>query len=121
MQLIVTVDLSDGDRDERVGSTLLFRKMNQMTMTHTAAHEHAAKPDGVRRLSWSQIDEGERLLRIKQVMVILGISRATIYRYVANGKLPSPVKLSVRCVAWKASVIAEWIEALSAERKPTRS
>ena len=87
-----------------------------MTMTQTSPQQRTTKPDGMRTLSWSQTDDGERLLRIKQVMTILGISRATIYRYVASGKLPSPVKLSVRCVAWKASVIADWIEALSTER-----
>ena len=86
-----------------------------MTMTHTSPQQRTTKPDGMRTLSWSQTDDGERLLRIKQVMTILGISRATIYRYVASGKLPSPVKLSVRCVAWKASVIADWIETLTTE------
>jgi prophage regulatory protein len=64
------------------------------------------------KLSWSHVDDGERLLRIPQLSAILGISRATIYRYIASGKLPKPVKLSARCVAWKASVICAWMAEL---------
>jgi prophage regulatory protein len=64
------------------------------------------------KLSWSPSDDGERLLRISQLTAILGISRATIYRYIASGKLPKPVKLSARCVAWKASVISGWMAGL---------
>lgn len=84
-----------------------------MIRTESAATARFAPPAPVQaKLSWSQSDDGERLLRISQLTAILGISRATIYRYIASGKLPKPVKLSARCVAWKASVISSWMAKL---------
>jgi prophage regulatory protein len=59
------------------------------------------------------IQGGEQLLRLPQLKAVLGISRATIYRYVDSGKLPPPVKLSSRCVAWRASAINEWMATLN--------
>lgn len=59
------------------------------------------------------VQGGEQLLRLPQLKAVLGISRATIYRYVDSGKLPPPVKLSSRCVAWRASAINEWMAALN--------
>jgi prophage regulatory protein len=55
---------------------------------------------------------GERLIRMPELVATLGISRATAYRYVASGKLPAPVRLSTRCVAWKASMINAWMAEL---------
>jgi prophage regulatory protein len=60
------------------------------------------------------IQGGEQLLRLPQLQEILGISRATIYRYVNSGKLPAPVKLSAKCVAWRASAINQWLATLDA-------
>ena len=60
-----------------------------------------------------QVQGGERLIRMPELLKLVGISRATAYRYLANGKLPQPVKLSTRCVAWKASVINEWLAQLA--------
>ena len=59
-------------------------------------------------------DAGERLLRLPELVRTIGVSRATIYRYVDSGRLPPPVRLSTRCVAWRASEIAAWMAALRA-------
>jgi prophage regulatory protein len=56
----------------------------------------------------------ERLLRLPELIRTIGVSRATIYRYIDNGRLPPPVKLSTRCVAWRASEITAWMAALRA-------
>lgn len=50
------------------------------------------------------------LLRRPQVEAITGLSRSTIYRMCAEGKFPSPVRLSERCVAWPSDLVAGWIE-----------
>jgi prophage regulatory protein len=54
----------------------------------------------------------ERLLRLPELIRLIGISRATIYRYINSGRLPPPVKLSTRCIAWRASEITTWMAAL---------
>jgi prophage regulatory protein len=56
----------------------------------------------------------DRLLRLPEVARTIGVSRATIYRYVDSGRLPRPVKVSTRCIAWRASEITAWMAALEA-------
>jgi predicted DNA-binding transcriptional regulator AlpA len=56
----------------------------------------------------------ERLLRLPELVRTIGVSRATIYRYIDSGRLPPPVKLSTRCTAWRASEITAWIASLRA-------
>ena len=57
---------------------------------------------------------GDRLIRLPELLSLVGVSRATAYRYLANGKLPAPIRLSSRCIAWKASTINEWMAGLQA-------
>lgn len=57
----------------------------------------------------------DRLLRRPEVEALTGLARATIYRDMASGSFPRPIKLGRRAVAWPASVIDQWIEARKAE------
>jgi prophage regulatory protein len=83
--------------------------------THNGAVRPAPmQPCNVPRAPGSGHVAGERLLRLPEVVRTLGVSRATIYRYVDSGRLPPPVKLSTRCIAWRASEITAWMAALQA-------
>ena len=61
-----------------------------------------------------EMQGGEKLIRLPELLRTIGVSRATAYRYMDTGKLPKPMKLSSRCVAWKASAINEWLAHLQA-------
>ena len=52
------------------------------------------------------------LLRLPQVLAIVGLSKSTLYRKVKAGLFPAPIKLSGNLVVWKRQVVMEWIEAL---------
>ena len=55
----------------------------------------------------------DKLLRRTQVEEITAISRATIYRKIANGSFPSPFSLGTGGgVRWKLSEIQSWMDAL---------
>ena len=58
------------------------------------------------------IQGGERLVRMPELISLIGLSRATVYRYIKSGNFPAPMQLSKRCVAWKASSINDWLLAL---------
>lgn len=45
-----------------------------------------------------------------QLAEIYSVSRATIWRWTAAGRLPRPVKLSPGCTRWKLSDIGEGAE-----------
>ena len=51
----------------------------------------------------------ERLLRLKEVSSIVGLSRSTIYDLSAKGLFPERVLLGKRAVGWWESEIEAWI------------
>jgi len=53
----------------------------------------------------------DALLRIKTVTQATGLSSATVYRKLAAGEFPQPVRLGARCTRWKAEAIRDWIRA----------
>lgn len=55
------------------------------------------------------------LLRLGAVAEITSLSPSTIYRYVARGAFPPPVRAGPRCSRWVAADVWRWI-ALHASR-----
>lgn len=47
-------------------------------------------------------------VRLPAVLATTGLGRSTIYRLVADGSFPSPVKLGPRAVAWRWADIERW-------------
>ncbi len=59
----------------------------------------------------------EALLRLPAVIARTGCSRPTIYKAIARGDFPTPIKLGARAVAWQESQIEQWVQArISASR-----
>jgi prophage regulatory protein len=56
------------------------------------------------------------LLRLPRVKARAGLSRSEIYRRIASGKFPAPVKLGKRASAWQSHEIDKWIADRVAER-----
>lgn len=48
--------------------------------------------------------------RLPSVKTLTGLSRSSIYRLIADGKFPKPIKLGERASGWQASTIHKWIE-----------
>ena len=58
----------------------------------------------------SSADQPERILRIKEVTEITGLSRTTIWRMERKDEFPARVQLGVGSVGWKASDVNNWIK-----------
>ena len=56
------------------------------------------------------------LLRLREVCRRTGKSRSEVYRRIAAGDFPQPVKLGERASAWPAHEVAAWIAARIAAR-----
>lgn len=54
-------------------------------------------------------ESSETILRRKAVESRVGLSRASLYSYIARGLFPAPIKLGERAVGWKISQIDHWI------------
>lgn len=55
---------------------------------------------------------GDRLLAIKEVAALTGLSVGTLYHFVSQGRIPL-VRISRRCIRFRQSQIFEWWEKLS--------
>lgn len=51
----------------------------------------------------------DRILRIKTVLQLTGLSRSTLYRKVQRGEFPKQIKLSERCAGWRQSSVNDWM------------
>ena len=56
------------------------------------------------------------ILRRGDVERVTGLSRSSIYEYMARREFPRPIRLSGKAVGWLESEVAEWIKARVAER-----
>lgn len=57
----------------------------------------------------SPVDNPQRVLaRLPTVLEMTGLGRSTIYRWIAAGSFPPPVRLGPRAVAWRWSDLDEW-------------
>ena len=54
----------------------------------------------------------ERLLRLKQVLEFIPVSKSTWWAGCASGKFPAPIKLTERTTVWKMSDISNLIASL---------
>jgi len=48
------------------------------------------------------------LARLPVVLKVTGLGRSTIYRWIADGSFPPPVRLGPRAVAWRWSDLDQW-------------
>ena len=51
-----------------------------------------------------------KLLKVKEVAQIVGLSRATIYIEVKLGRFPRPRKVASKAVRWREDEILQWID-----------
>ena len=51
-----------------------------------------------------------KLLKLKDVIEMTSLSKASIYRQVKAGTFPDPIRVGPRAVAWVVSELESWIE-----------
>lgn len=60
--------------------------------------------------TYDSLPETIRLIRLKEVLRICGMSRSTLYNNIKEQQFPEPIRISARSVAWLQSEVLEWIE-----------
>lgn len=50
------------------------------------------------------------IIRLPEVMARTGLSRSTIYAYIAAQSFPGSISLGARAVGWTEESIQKWIE-----------
>jgi prophage regulatory protein len=70
----------------------------------------AAVPLSPTAHSATTTDAGRQLARLPTVLKLTGLGRSTIYRWIAEGSFPPPVRLGPRAVAWCWSDLDRWTQ-----------
>lgn len=62
-----------------------------------------------------------KILRLRDVINVTGLSRSTIYAEIAKSSFPRQVQLTgTRSVGWHESDIAQWIETRQTQATPVQ-
>ena len=56
------------------------------------------------------MSEVDRLIRLKELIKLIGLSRSTVYKLISESKFPKSIKLTERTVVWRLSEISAWVE-----------
>lgn len=64
----------------------------------------------------STLNANRRFERLPAVMARIGMSRAWLYKEIAAGRFPKPIKIG-SCSGWYAGQIDAWIEQLVASQQ----
>jgi len=57
-----------------------------------------------------------KLIKLKEVMEMTALARATVYKFIAEGTFPKQVSIGGNCVAWVEQEVLDWIEQRITER-----
>lgn len=52
----------------------------------------------------------DRILRLPDVVSMVGIKRSSIYDFMKKGIFPASIPLGEKAVGWRESEIAQWVE-----------
>ena len=52
----------------------------------------------------------DRLVRLPEVEGMTGCKKSTIYQMIADGRLPKPLRLTGRMVAWPETAVLQWVQ-----------
>lgn len=63
-----------------------------------------------------------RIVRLKEIQQMTGLSRSTIYAQIAKGNFPKQIQLTEgRSVGWHEQAVIEWIESRQQVKCPVGS
>ena len=51
----------------------------------------------------------KRALRLEEVLGLVSLSSATVYRMMSRGEFPRSVQIGVRATGWRSDEIDEWL------------
>ena len=69
-------------------------------------------------MSFGNLNQFTSLWRVEQVADRLAVARRTVWRWLAQGKLPPPLRLSKTCVRWRPEDIEAHLLHLVQESQP---
>ena len=53
--------------------------------------------------------DNPRLIRLPELITLVGLKRAAIYKAIRSNEFPRPIKIGLRAVAWDSRSVDSWI------------
>jgi prophage regulatory protein len=60
-------------------------------------------------------------VRLSEVLMVIPVGKSCWWEGVKSGRFPKPVKLSARCVGWKAEDIRDLVKRIAEQTAPQHS
>jgi predicted DNA-binding transcriptional regulator AlpA len=57
-----------------------------------------------------KVGEGDRFLRLNQIVEMLGIGKSTVYNLMYKGEFPKQIKLGYKLAVWRESDIRAYMD-----------
>lgn len=90
-----------GPKAIRIGRQCVYRREDVdaylKAQTQTETPVQAAQPAGT------------YMMRLPEVLSLVGLSKSTLYSLIKTGDFPAPVKLGARAVAWPSHLVNQWL------------
>ena len=83
-----------------------MQPVNDVARPHEASGSSAARS----KEGPGEYDAAHKLISVRTVAGMLGVSQRQVWKLVASGRLPAPLRLG-RSVRWRADEIRSWIDA----------
>ena len=74
----------------------------------------AKNPTPLQRMNSLNSEKRDRLIRLKEVLEIIPVSKSTFWNWVASGRAPASIRLG-RCTCWRLSDIEKMMGNQDAE------
>ena len=52
----------------------------------------------------------QRIMRLPEVLNLIGISKSRLYVWMGDGYFPKPIKLGPKAVGWRYSEVQAWLK-----------
>jgi prophage regulatory protein len=61
------------------------------------------------KMAQEKQDNQKHILRLRQVLAQVGLSRATVYKMIGRSEFPKPVQIGQRSVGWLPEEVNSWL------------
>jgi prophage regulatory protein len=62
------------------------------------------------RMAQEKQDNQKHIIRLRQVLEQVSLSRATVYKMIRRSEFPQPVQIGQRSVGWLTEEVNTWLE-----------
>ena len=61
------------------------------------------------KMAQEKQDNQKHIIRLRQVLAQVGLSRATVYKMIGRSEFPKPVQIGQRSVGWLTEEVNSWL------------